>query len=76
MFFTWTSRFKFTEWKIWKIISILIILYTGLKHVYINGYRLKLEKSDNYTYQYNKKNNEYYVKLKEEDSKIKIIYSS
>ena len=71
MFFDWTSKFKFKDWKIWKILSIFAILYTGLIYVYQNGYQLKLEKSDEYTFSYSKQNKEYYVYLNQ-DSKLKL----
>ena len=72
MFFDWTSKFKFTDWKIWKIVSIIGILYTGINYVYVNGYKLKIEKSDNYTYEYNNKENEYYVYFNNEHSTLNL----
>ncbi len=72
MFFDWTDKFKFTDWKIWKIASILFIIYTGIRYVYLNGYHLKLEKSNDYVYTYNKDANEYYLYLNNDSNNIKL----
>lgn len=72
MYFDWTEKFKITDWKIWKILSIILILYTGINYVIKNGYELKIENSNDYIYSYNKDLNEYYVYLNHDEENIKL----
>lgn len=52
----------FLTGKTWfKVCSIIIILGVGVYFAFTNGFYLKIEKSDNYTGNYNKELNEHYL---------------
>lgn len=68
-----------------RIFSVVIVLLIGLFGIITNGSHLRIEKSSDYTYQYNKKDDEYYLYTDNdttklnlyalgEDSSIKISY--
>lgn len=55
-----------------RIISVLIVLGIGIYGIIIHGYKLKIEESDSYTYQYNKKLDEYYLYTKDNETKVNL----
>ncbi len=56
----------------YQICSIVLLLLIALAGILIDGIHLKLMESENYTYQYNKKDEEYYVYTKENETKLNL----
>ncbi len=55
-----------------RLISIIIVLSIGIFGIIQNGIHLKVQKSDNYTYQYNDKDKEYYLYTKSDETKLNL----
>lgn len=63
---------KITSNKYFRILSIAIVLGIGIWGIIINGSNLKINESDNYTYQYNEELNEYYLYTKDNETKVNL----
>lgn len=57
---------------IYRIGSILIVLAIGIAGVMENGLHLKVEESSEYTYQYKKDTNEYFLFTDQEETKLNL----
>lgn len=55
-----------------RLLSLALILIISLSGIITNGLHLRIEKSDNYTYQYNKKDNEYYLYTNSDTTKLNL----
>ena len=55
-----------------RIASILLVLGVGIYGIITNGYQLKITDSSNYTYQYNKNLDEYYLYTKDIETKVNL----
>lgn len=65
--------FSFITGKLWfKIASIILVLIVGILSCIQNGAHLKILKSDAYQINYNKKLNEYYLAVDQEETKLNL----
>lgn len=55
-----------------RIVSIVIVLLIGVVGILSNGIHLQIKKSNDYTYQYNKKDDEYYLYTDNDTTKLNL----
>ena len=63
---------KITSHVVFKIVTVLIVLFVGIYSIYKDGIRFKVIEGDGYTYKYNNKLNEYYLYLDQEESNLNL----
>lgn len=55
-----------------RIFSVIVVVLIGLYGIITNGFHLRIETSSDYTYQYNKKDDEYYLYTDNETTKLNL----
>ncbi len=63
---------KITGHIVFKIITVLIVLFVGIYSIYKDGIKFKVIDGKGYTYNYNNKLNEYYLYLEQEESNLNL----
>lgn len=63
---------KITSHIVFKIVTVLIVLFIGVYSIYKDGTRLKVIDGEGYSYKYNNKLNEYYLYLDKEESSLNL----
>lgn len=63
---------KITGHILFKILTVLVVLFIGVYGVYKDGNRFKVIDGEEYTYKYNNKLNEYYLYLNKEEINLNL----
>lgn len=56
----------------WKIGTIVITLIVGIYYVVVNGYSFKIKEGDDYSFEYNKQKDVYYLYLDKEEVNVNV----